>query len=515
MRCRSIASLALCVGCGSSGATSGPSDAQSDDVTSSDALDAFSDARSDAPGDALADAKSDVDAKLDAGETIDRGPEPATTTSTFTASSASFSNPERGWMEGGGIAVSGADDDAGFRAAGYALVYGKVRLDAWRSKKTIDASRLSDLDAGFANARKAGIKVVLRFVYNDGPGGDAPLDVVLAHIGQLGPIVTKNVDVVAVWQAGFIGQWGEWHDSTNGLDTSSARKSIVDALLAAMPTTRMTQVRVPMHKADWFPTALDPSHAFDGSEQARIGHHDDCFLADVDDYGTYASPIDTWKKYVSDDTRFTPHGGETCPAPSGSTARWADCAASQTEMALLHTSFLNNLWDPNAITFWRDHGCLDAIGNALGYRLALEKVEWSAKVRPGGALAMHFELENKGYSAPFNPRAVRVVITNGTTTKSAVLPSIEWRSWSPSSAIAFDAKLRIPATLAAGNYSIALWLPDDADAIRDRPEYAVRLANDGVWDAAHGWNVVTKTLAVDPSATGSYDPTATDFAPIP
>jgi hypothetical protein len=317
--------------------------------------------------------------------------------------------------------------------------------------------------------------------------------------------------VVAVWQAGFIGQWGEWHDSTNGNDTPTARKAVVDAVLGVLPSTRTTQVRTPMFKADWFPAALDASHAFDGSEQARIGHHDDCFLDGADDAGTYASPIDTWKGYVADDTRFTPHGGETCALSAGRT----DCAPAQAEMKLLHTSFLNNHWYPGVVDGWKSGGCYDAIGDAMGYRIALSKVIWSEKTRPGGALALHVELQNMGYASAYNPRAVRVVLTNASTTKSAVLPSIDWRTWSPGAPVAFDAKLRIPATLPAGSYSIALWLPDDADAIRDRAEYAVRFANDGVWDDAHGWNVVTTTFAVDPSASGSYDPSATDFAPIP
>ena len=58
-------------------------------------------------------------------------------------------------------------------------------------------------------ARKAGIKIILRFAYSiamDEP--DAPLSVILQHLDQLKPILQENKDVIAVLQAGFIGSWG-------------------------------------------------------------------------------------------------------------------------------------------------------------------------------------------------------------------------------------------------------------------------------------------------------------------
>ncbi len=39
--------------------------------------------------------------------------------------------------------------------------------------------------------------------------GDAPKDIVFGHIAQLGPILTKNADVINCIQMGFIGTWGE------------------------------------------------------------------------------------------------------------------------------------------------------------------------------------------------------------------------------------------------------------------------------------------------------------------
>ena len=54
--------------------------------------------------------------------------------------------------------------------------------------------------------------------------------------------------------------------------------------------------------------------------------------------------------------------------------------------------------------------------------------------------------------------------------------------------------------MAAGAYTVSLWLPDDADSLRNDPRYAIQLANDGVWDATTGDNIVVRELRVLPSA---------------
>jgi ABC-type phosphate/phosphonate transport system ATPase subunit len=71
---------------------------------------------------------------------------------------------------------------------------------------------------GLARARDVGVKVILRFVYNeDSSGNDTTLNRMIKHIEQIqsNGILVNNADVIAVVQAGFIGAWGEWHSSSN------------------------------------------------------------------------------------------------------------------------------------------------------------------------------------------------------------------------------------------------------------------------------------------------------------
>jgi uncharacterized Zn-binding protein involved in type VI secretion len=79
-----------------------------------------------------------------------------------------------------------------------------------------------------------------------------------------------------------------------------------------------------MFKEAAFPgRPLTDDTAFGATPSARIGHHNDCFLADRDDAGTYAQPIAAWRDYVAADGRFVAIGGETC----ASNARVSDSGA--------------------------------------------------------------------------------------------------------------------------------------------------------------------------------------------
>jgi hypothetical protein len=82
-----------------------------------------------------------------------------------------FLNPERGLYVG--IDLRSANDGASVRPSGHSLAIALIRLDDYRDRALSDGL-LASLDAGFADVRAAGIKVVLRFMYNAGYQADAP-----------------------------------------------------------------------------------------------------------------------------------------------------------------------------------------------------------------------------------------------------------------------------------------------------------------------------------------------------
>jgi hypothetical protein len=60
----------------------------------------------------------------------------------------------------------------------------------------------------------------------------------------------------------------------------------------------------------------------------------------------------------------------------------------------------------------------------------------------------------------------------------------------------------LPA-LAPGAYDLLLHLPDASPRLRERPAYAVRLANAGVWEAATGLNALGGTVRVTRARSGA------------
>jgi hypothetical protein len=438
-------------------------------------------------------------------------PSGPTVTLDFDGSAEDFRNPERGYYVG--LDLLDGNDAAWVRSSGHTLAIALVNLQDYLDRP-LDAALLDALRAGFADVRSAGIKVIVRFAYNyDSGGADAERDLVLRHIDQLAPLLWDNADVISVVQAGFIGAWGEWHSSASGLDNDTDRGMILRALLDALPPSRTVQIRTPMFKEAIFPGGpLDPSEAWSGEDRARVGHHNDCFLASASDYGTFASPIAEWEDYVELDGRFLPVGGETCRLNAPKT----DCAQALQYMSDQHWSYLNEEYNQTVLGTWVNQGCAADVSRQLGYRLSLVSATLSESVAPGGVLEVKLEVDNAGFSAPFNPRPIILVVRRGGRMWRVRLAGQNARQLQPGTR-SIDARLRFPADAEpAGDYELALWLPDRSAGLRSDPRYSIRLANQGVWNATRGWNVVTRALVIDRSAPGDdVDPTATKLEELP
>ena len=251
------------------------------------------------------------------------------------------------------------------------------------------------------------------------------------------------------------------------------------------------------------------AEAYSGSSKSRLGHHNDCFLASSSDMGTYASPLDTWTGYVANDSQYVPTGGETCAVYTAKTS----CSAAIDEMEKLHWSYLNRAYKPEVINAWVSGGCDSEIKRRLGYRFGFRRIAHTSKVAPGGALEMEIDIRNYGFSAPFNSRPVDIVLIKGSSRYTARL-SFDARRLPAGVKTRINTKLRLPANLPTGTYTIALRMPDASSSLKNDPRYAIRLANAGTWDATTGDNIITKTFVVDAAAPGTKDMTATTFKEI-
>ena len=363
----------------------------------------------------------------------------------------------------------------------------------------IASSYLASMRADFATARRAGVKVIVRFAYTASETGeDASPSRVLSHIAQLKPILTDNVDVIEVAQAGFVGAWGEGYYTTSFGNASNVtatdwanRKSVVDALLDALPSGRMVQLRTPRFKRTMYGDApLTSAEAFTGTARARLGHHDDAFVASDDDMGTYVDPA-VEVPYVATESPYLPVGGENDAYAGARTA----CPSAIAEMARLHWSFINIDYLDTTIANWKSQGCYDVMRQKLGYRISLISGRFSATTH-AGTMHLSITLRNDGYASPFNPRPVELLLRAKAT--SAIYRysiATDPRRWSAGTTSTIDTTLTVN-DVSSGEYDLFLMLPDDAPSLRDRPEYAVRFANAGTWDDALGANALFAKFTV-------------------
>ncbi len=418
-----------------------------------------------------------------------------------------LANPERGFyhhLETRSASYSAltAAELQGFRTnESVSLVLRVFYLESFMDAE-LTADYLAKLTGDFAAARDAGSKLVLRFAYTSSESGeDATRERILGHLQQLAPVLAENVDVIATVQAGLIGAWGEWYYTQHFGNAGSVsqsdydnRKAVVDALLQALPKTRAVQLRTPAFKRRLYGTTpLDAASAFSGTPASRIGHHNDAFVADATDMGTYLEP-EVELPYLEADSAWLPVGGENNQYLAPRTA----CPSALAEMEKLHVSFLNTDYLAATITEWKEQGCYETMRRRLGYRLSLTSGSFDEAAPSGGSVLVSLTLKNEGFAAPFNPRAVELVLRSASGEIHRLPLDAEPRSWLPGKAIELERRVSLSG-VPAGRYALFLALPDPTPSLRDRAEYAVRLANSDVWEASLAANRLGAELQVLPA----------------
>ena len=480
-------------------------------------------------------------------------PEPTTTTVTYTENTDDFANPERGFYR-----------FTETRASAYAPLV-QTQLEQWRGLLTanggnyqvystliyrnfiMDLFKTSSLSPTFLDAvkndfdiaRAAGVKLIPRFVYtitptagscpeafNCAPYGDASKSIVLGHIAQLKPLLTDAADVIAVIQFGFIGTWGENYytdyfgdASSNGqgklLDNNWIdRNEVLTALLDAVPTDRMIQVRFPQMKqrfvygvnAPVTSAAMTDGEAFTGTNKSRIGYHNDCLLASADDYGTYEdygnsttgrqSANTVLRAFKKADSKYVAVGGETCDDAYSPQNDCEPAGMAETEMAGLHYSYLNCAYNNAVNNDWQSGGCMINIRRRLGYRFVLKEMTHPKEVTAGSNMAVSITVDNNGYASPFNERPAMLILknkSNGQEYKYTLNTDVrKWYSGSNK----VDLPIATGSSISAGIYDMYLYFPDKYASIAAKPEYAIPLANANAWDAVTGYNNLLSTITI-------------------
>ena len=419
------------------------------------------------------------------------------TTIQYEPSTAVFPNPERGFIHMADVKSEGENLNplwlANLRSENVTMMNRVFYLDKFKDLP-VSEQELHLIRTDLQSMRDAGIKCILRFAYTDDMAGtDAPLIIIKQHLDQLKPVFEENKDVIAFVQAGFIGAWGEWHSSSNGLATVENEREVLYKLLDVLPVEIMVQVRTPGAKKNIFNTTapIESAIAYSNEKRARVGHHNDCFLAGGTDYGTYSN-IKVDKEYISKEALYVPTGGETCP-PEGP---FPDCSTARTEMQLLKWTYLNLDWYQPVIAAWKNSGCFEEFQRNLGYRLVLVSSILPKEVGTDSDLLPEIKITNKGYAPLYNFKTTSLVLKNITTDEyyQFDLP-IDMRTCKPNGILTINNSIKLTG-VPQGDYKVYLKLADKSESLKNRKEFSVRFANTNVWDEQTGLNDLLHQLKV-------------------
>ncbi|MFE1952066.1 DUF4874 domain-containing protein [Streptomyces sp. NPDC059524] len=385
--------------------------------------------------------------------------------------------------------------------------------------REIPRSALDNIESVLRGLRAKGYAAVLRFAYDDGvrAGQKYTVQDIQRHIGQLAPIVARNSDVVAVWQAGFLGAWGEWHGSYYQHENyPDAVTAIMTSLVAALPPGMHTQVRY-AEKRDMITNRaiLD-----------RVGFHNDYITLGEGLWDYYVPDNPGWPRYLEVGPTHAMDGempwdkGQSADPYAWSTVIPGLAAARRLQtlrwdsLSIVHNATVTVPgWKAAALTedqvrdallpvsdgYFRDRDGravsrtqFEYLRDHLGYRIEVRRARTSVR---SGRLEVEVDLVNRGFAAPKEPRPVRLVLLDDagrvvTETDSGA----DWRGWQPQGRSETDDDHTGPATytvrgslpLGRGATRLGLALPDPRFPGRGR---AVRCANASVrW--VNGVNVL-------------------------
>jgi Domain of unknown function (DUF4874)/Domain of unknown function (DUF4832) len=378
-------------------------------------------------------------------------------------------------------------------------------------------SMLKDIDERLDTYQGTGMRLLLRFTYNFGPIGpgamDAPADLIAQHIDQVAPIVLRHKDLIFALEAGFIGTWGEWHDSTSGNNNLAAHKVVLDKERQYFSNVFPILVRDAGDLVEYTGTLVP---------QPDLGMHDDFYASNSTDAATWTpcaprsgfcvpnytqEQLQAYGASVAATTLFAGEFGQLYPPLQ-------TCGALDQYSYTYHAQSITLHPDAAVEAELQSEGCLDSFYNKVGTRIELQSVKVIGNASPGGRLYVAATLVNAGYGRVIRRRPVTLaLLQDGEVVHEVRIPTdqMDLRTLASSAdptPSEFQLELTLPQTLTPGQVSMALLFHDPAASLFDLPAYALPLnsvdENDNpVFHPATGMNHIA-TFDISPKDAGNW-----------
>jgi uncharacterized protein DUF4874/uncharacterized protein DUF4832 len=375
----------------------------------------------------------------------------------------------------------------------------------------LSTAMLNDMNSRLAAFAGTGVRLLLCFIYNFGPVGpgamDAPIGVISENIDQLAPILLQNQDLIFTMEAGFIGTWGEWHDSTNGNDTPAAQATVLDEESSYFSGVFPILVRYPGDLIQYIGTNTPPN---------ELGLYDAYYASDSDDGGTWdtcsstagwclsnytAAQLQSYAAAVSTTTMFQGEFGAEDPTLQ-------TCGALASYSYTYHPqSFALFPYPTTIANELQEEGCALSFYNQIGTRIELQNVAISENPTANGQLQFGITLVNTGYGRVIRQRpATLVFLSAGNVVAQIPIPvsQMDLRQLASSATPVpqtFQINVNLPPTFpSSGPVSVALSIPDPAPSLTAQPAYALPLnsvdqSDNPIFDPTTGYNVMATFAA--------------------
>lgn len=359
--------------------------------------------------------------------------------------------------------------------------------------------------------RTAGFKLIPRFTYNFSESLqqlDASVSWTHYHLNQLKPYLENNKDVIAHIEAGFVGHYGEWHDSSEGhidnftLEVLNGGHQIIDSLLKAVPADRMVATRYfywnkMKYLEDYHSTStpLNEQSAFSETVAARIGTHNDAVMFEPN-WMWHPFLISEQIDYANQDLKWVVSSGEPLPDDYTLTNNPVP------QLAALYFNSLainaNNEGSNAHYDYWKQQGYFDEMTLNLGYRYRMIEANVQEIVNQGEIVSLNLIIENIGYSSPYNYRKTEIVLRDILTEEEYhfdLTQDNDMRYWH-TGVHQLDLSFEIPTDFAEGTYDVFLNFPDFDILLYNNPMYSIQLANTNTWETETGYNALQFQLTV-------------------
>ena len=444
--------------------------------------------------------------------------EPIPVTKMFQPSQMLYPNPERGWITHRLSNNLWGIQNLRNSTEKVSLILIQIDLSAYVNSSHIGQSKLNEIRTALNQCRQQGLKVLLRSAY-DWHGALAPdpkdIEIMKNHVLDMKPIYYEYEYLIVAVEMGMFGSWGEMHSSSHSTITTKLYypiqtgplRQIHATYMLALPPRLSVLVRRPYYIRQLFNDnkPLTAAEAYSELPKARTGYHNDAYLTDITDGGTFGPGLTRAQEltYINQLTRFSFFGGESYGTPNGAynNGNNAMLESRQQHMTYLHRDYYKPIY-----AAW-GNAVQDEFTRQLGYRFQFNSLSYSKSVAPGGIFHFSLKLQNTGFSAMHLRRPVNLIMDTGRTTNNRIryetTLNVDCRTWTPeANTITIEGKLRIPATTKEGTWNLYLALPDSSNQLQNDARYAVQFANMRVWND-DGTNLLADDISITSSAAGS------------